>query len=275
MLERPALSLQPPTSHARPTSSHGGNRGLGLQLAALNKNKELPPLPRYIVPAPLFACNSPAPSPQFAANAKHQEELRQEEEHQEDTETSNHSESNSHFSTWSTESVRYSLPLSDDGTFQSPTFSSLTSTSSDTDSPNRLSARFSISDYMHSPDSDSVTIDEALENISEADIISHLSVNPPQLDELRISAFGSDLFNFGAQRDDTDSRGSRVSRRQVACMGLGFQSYMLPEAESTSKVTVTEPKLRSEPSFKHEDEHSPSQMSRLVHNFSFMGEAVE
>jgi hypothetical protein len=270
VLERPPSSLELPSLDTRPTSSHGGNRTLGLRMSALGKNKELPPLPRYVFPAPLFACATPSSSsPTVSQDPKSQEEKRDE-----NSGTNRHSESTSHFSMWSTESVRYSSPISDDGAVHSPTFSSLTSDCSDLGSPKRHSARFSISDYMDSPDYDSAAPSEELNDASEEEeaASSHLSANPPQLDELRISTFGSTLFDLDLQHGGAGSRGSRGSRRQVAC--FGFQGYKLPEDEATSKVTITEPKLRPEPSFKHDRGSSVSQMETLVNEFGFLGESV-
>ena len=272
VLERPGSSLEPPSLDARPTSSHGGDRSSGLRHSTFDKNKKLPPLPRYIVPAPLFACNGASTSPTTSQSPAHEEG-----DQNEDAETYYNSESNSHFSTWSNESVAYSLPTTDDEEIHSPALSSLTSGCSDLGSPTRHSARFSISDYMHSPDQDTAAFEEQEEVPEEAALPSHLSATPPQLNELRISTFGSNLFDFENQQRGSNSRGSRgshSSRRQVACFGLGFQGYKLPEDESTSKVTITEPKLRPEPSFNHNRGSSVSQMETLVNEFGFLGEAV-
>ena len=128
---------------------------------------------------------------------------------------------------------------------------------------------------MYSPDSESSPhLDEEEESLEEEPITTHLSATPPQLNELRISTFGSNLFDMDMQHGGAGSRGSRSSRRQVACFGLGFESYKLPEDESTSKVTITEPKLGPEPSIKHDRGSSVSQMETLMNDFGFLGEAV-
>jgi hypothetical protein len=273
VLKRPPFPLEPLSRDARPTSSHGNERGLALRMSTADKNKELPPLPRYIVPAPLFACNSTSSSPTVAEAPTNEEE-----DHTEDNETNRNSESNSHFSMWSTESVRYSSPIFDNEAFHSPTSSSLTSNSSDLGSPSRHSAHLSISDSMQSPSRDSATSEEEQDDMSEEDVVSsHLSANPPQLNELRISAFGSNLFDLDIEHRKSESRSSRFSRsshRQVACFGPGFQGYKLPEDESTSKVTITEPKLRQESSFKHDRGSSVSQVETLVNDFRFLKQAV-
>jgi hypothetical protein len=222
------------------------------------------------VPAPLFACNSVSSSPTTAKDPENVEE-----EHIDDTETSQKSESNSHFSTWCTE-LSYSSPTSDDEAVHSPTFSSLTSCS-DLGSPTQLSARFSISDYMHNPGTNSTPFSEEEQAVTEEAIQSHFSANPPQLNELHISTFGSSLFDMDLPHGGSgsrESRGSRSSRRQVACFGLGFQGYKLPEDESTSKVTITEPKLRPESLSTHNRGSSVSQADTLVNEFGFLGEAV-
>jgi hypothetical protein len=100
----------------------------------------------------------------------------------------------------------------------------------------------------------------------------YLSSTPPQLNELRISTFGSNLFSLDTHvpRSETSSR--RSSRRQGACFGLGFQ-YSLPEDETTSKTTLTndESEQRLERTISVQRESS---MSALMEDFGFLGDAV-
>jgi hypothetical protein len=92
-----------------------------------------------------------------------------------------------------------------------------------------------------------------------------LSATPPRLDDVRISAFGTDLFSLDIQHADS------APRRQAACFGLGFQ-YSLPDDDTTSKTTITASSLRPEPSVQRES--SLSQLNGLINDFAYLGEAV-
>jgi hypothetical protein len=234
-LQRPARTLAPPE---RPTSSHGGSSP---SLRLTPSDKDLPELPRY---ATSLACNDvPVELPA--------EDLLQEDDDEEEddgvlsdiiTEYEDQPHSQSHFSTWSTDSLRYN---SDNSVIHSPTFSSLTSNDSDPDIPEYQSLHF-----MPHPQS------------------STDSAPPPRLEDLRIStpprladfAFGSDLFALDIQHADS------APRRQAACFGLGFQ-YSLPEDETTSKTTITQV---AEPGVQVQRESSMS----LMDEFGFLGGAV-
>lgn len=268
VLERPSTSLEPPSNDQRPSSSHGGDRGSSLRGSRLNVDKELPALPYYLTPAPLYACNSEASSSTLPETVEDEVEASGDVE----VETVLTSEKSAHFSTWSTESITFSSPTSDEDAILSPTFSSLTSNCSEIDSPNRDSARFSISDYMQSPESTSPTIDEDVpieEQYEDTLTQSHLSASPPRLDELRLSSFGPNLFNLDIQHQET------APRRQAACFGLGFESYKLPEDGSTSKTTITAATLGPGPAIKHDRESSVSHMAKLVNEFGFLGDTVQ
>ena len=171
----------------------------------------------------------------------------------------------SHFSTWSSDLVYDSYSNSEDEVVTSPTFSSLTSDFSDAGSPLRHSMRYSFvvpacSNDHSNQDADSVDADE--QNYS-------LSVTPPRLDSLRISAFSPDLFNLGIQHADAKPR------RQAACFGLDFQGYSLPEDEVTSKSTIaTESTLLSQHTVNVKRESSVSQLEKLMDDFSYLGECV-
>ena len=191
----------------------------------------------------------------------------------------------SHFSTWSSDSIAYSCPTSEDDDGQSPTFSSLTSNCSDLDSPQQFSIPYS---YTEQTDDNSRTptilepeVDDDDDDDDEANTTTtttYLSATPPQLDALRISTFGStDLFNLDIQHVDT------APRRQAACFGLGF--YSLPDDETTSKTTIIASDdaaalLRSstdgeEPTtINVQRESSMSQLNRLMDEFAFLGDAV-
>lgn len=236
----------------------------------MDKDKELPALPRYLVPAPLFACNNEAASPELQQEVETQEEQEIEEEPQPDpADIPLVSGVGSRFSAWSTESVTLSSPTSDEDAIHSPTFSSLTSNCSENGSMKRSSARFSIGDFTSSPERTSVCIDEEDDHTPEDEESSfHLSASPPRLDELRISSFGPSLFNLDIHHADA------APRRQAACFGLGFQSYQLPEDDASSKVTIDETTLRPEPAIQHDRGSSVSHLEKLVNEFGFLGDSV-
>ncbi|KAF2442904.1 hypothetical protein P171DRAFT_474229 [Karstenula rhodostoma CBS 690.94] len=251
ILQRPTVALEPPSTDARPTSSHGGDRSSSLRNSALDKNKDLPPLPRYLVPAPLYSCSSADSSPKT-------EDALEEHEYQEiqieDAKFQMLSERKGHFSIWSAES----------GT-SSATFSSFTSDCSDAGSPQR-SSRFSTSDYIHSPDRDSTFTEheykkEEQDNSTAKEDVSTL---PPKLEELRLSSFGPNLFDLDIQYAES------APRRQAACFGLGFQSYKLPEDETASKATVADPQS----AIQHVRGSFVTRSETLVNDFGFLGDAV-
>jgi len=227
-LQRPT-ALAPPSTDERPTSSHGSSPSPSLRNLPLDK--ELPALPRYLKPAPLFACSSPT-------EPLTEEPFPTSEDDDEDSVLGDlisdyEDKPHSHFSIWSNESSAYTSTSEDDGV-SSPTFSSLTS---DAGSPTRFSLRDS-EDEMH------------------------LSASPPRLDDLRISAFGSDLFGLDIQHADS------APRRQAACFGLGFQ-YSLPADEAGSKTTIT-----AAPEIRPESVQRGSEANRLMDDFSYLGDAV-
>ena len=265
--EEPAPVLQKPFEPAststdeRPSSRHGGGRALSLRKLPLDK--DLPALPRYLVPAPLFACHSGAPSP-----ALQEEEEEAHAPNQEEAAVA----SISHFSTWSADSLTFSAPASDDGIVHSPTFSSLTSASSETGSPERDPIRFT---YGNEACDDDViqsfrgeTMPDDDDRRSESPSIVATSLPPFKLP---MPTFETGMFQLDIQQSTTGSR------RQAACFGLsGFQGYSLPEDDTTSQVTIT--KTNSAPSeltiTSQERGSSITQLEKLMDEFGFMGEAV-
>ncbi|KAL1592384.1 hypothetical protein SLS60_011463 [Paraconiothyrium brasiliense] len=267
VLQRTPVALEPPSIDARPTSRHGGDCSLRLRNSAMSTDKELPPLPRYLVPAPLYACNSADSSPKM-------DEAPEEHEYQEiqvdDARFQMLSERRGgHFSIWSAESGAFSSPTSDDDEVYSPTFSSLTSDCSEAGSPRRFS-RFSISDYIHSPERDSAFLEEDLGKNEQHGSTANddISAMLPKLEELHLSSFGPSLFNLDIQHADS------APRRQAACFGLGFQGYKLPEDETSSRVTVTKTSLHSQLAIRHGRGSSISRNETLVNDFGFLGDAV-
>ncbi|KAF1942920.1 hypothetical protein EJ02DRAFT_154709 [Clathrospora elynae] len=270
VLSRPSSFLGPPTTDERPTSSHGSSCSPSLREAALEK--ELPALPRSR-PEPFYAYNNSSLS--NSPTEEPQEEFEEDDEGRlVDDNLEFSRKTRSHFSTWSNHSIAYSSPPSDDEeAVLSPTFSSFTSNDSDVETPQGLLIRYSyagpIKEPEHIPTATEIQDDVDDENLDEEDIhTTYLSSNPPQLD-LRISSFGSDLFDLDTQHSDPVPR----SRRQAGCFGLGFQ-YSLPEDETTSKTTVTETTQTLGPTISVQRESSMSQLNTLMAEFAFLGDAV-
>jgi hypothetical protein len=171
----------------------------------------------------------------------------------------------SHFSTWSSDLVYDSYLTSDDEAATSPTFSSLTSDFSETGSPRQHSMRYSFAAPVCSDDHSNQDTDGGHTDAKS----QHLSASPPQLDCLRLSTFGPDLFNLDIQHTDAKPR------RQAACFGLGFQGYSLPEDETASKTTITtESTLLPQHTVNVKRESSVSQLEKLMDDFSYLGECV-
>ncbi|KAF2124773.1 hypothetical protein P153DRAFT_390241 [Dothidotthia symphoricarpi CBS 119687] len=255
VLRRPSASLELPFISERPTSSHGEDCSSSLRSSSFDK--ALPALPRYFEPEPLFVCNDstvhelPAEEPRY-------EQRPQENQDADDFIVQFAERSRSHFSTWSSDSLTFSYPNSDDEAVQSPTFSSLTS---DCSSPRRLSTRFSYVEQRCDTDYDMTSTEGSS---------AYLSASPPQLDQLRISTFGPNLFNVDIQHTDP------TPHRKVACFGLGFQGfqgYSLPD-DGDSKSTITETTLRPEPTDRSQRESSASHLERLMDEFGYLGDAV-
>ncbi|KAF1914688.1 hypothetical protein BDU57DRAFT_301351 [Ampelomyces quisqualis] len=256
----PSGSLALLVADERPTSSHGSKQSSSFLDTSLDK--DLPELPRYLKPAPLFACSNLSTIEPLVAELPSEEEL---EEDQDDKVLGDlmmeyEDKPNSHFSTWSCESMAYTYSTSDDEAEDSPTFSSLTSTCSDAGSPQRLSIRYSCFDSK--TEEVFPLLDDSITTPNSQPTTDYLS---SALDDLRISTFSSDLFNLDIQHADS------APRRQAACFGLGFQ-YSLPEDETTSKTTIKESTLRPEPSVQRES--SVSQLNGLIYDFAYLGDAV-
>jgi hypothetical protein len=265
VLKRPVPSLEAATEE-RPSSSYG-SRSPTLREVPLQKN--LPALPRYLTPAPLFACkasSSEEATPIEEADTEDAvtDDILSAYENDEGPMTQISEKQRSHFSTWSSFD---SYTTSDDDGVASPTFSSATSVSSDAGSPLRQSIRYSFAEQAFSK-AQTTTIDEE----TEEDYATGRTSTPPQLDlnTLRLSAmsFSSDLFNLDIQQPEA------MSRRQAACFGLGFQGYSLPEDASKSKETIhSEATLRPK-RVSVQRESSTSQLDMLMDDFSYLGDAV-
>jgi hypothetical protein len=265
-----------PASDQRPTSSHSNVSCTKLRQSPLDKDKQLPELPRYLTPAPLFACNGMSESPTMPEQSTDDTEAEEPAQDQQllDFQAQFREKPRSHFSTWSEDSfAAYSCLASDDEAVTSPSFSSLTSNCSDVGSPQRQSACY-FSYRTAEASTSTPTIPEADDSVGEDDDeveeeepgsnTRYLSATPPQLDNLRISTFAPD-FIFDLPHLET------ASKRQTACFGLGV--YSLPSDETLSKSTMT-PSTLAEPSFNVKRESSINQLTTLIDDFAYLGEAV-
>lgn len=265
VLKRPVPSLIAATDE-RPSSSYGGSRSPTLRNIPLQKN--LPGLPRYLTPAPLFACTTSPPeeaTPIEEADAEDAvTDILSAYENDAEPIARISEKQRSHFSTWSSFD---SYVTSDDDGVASPTFSSATSISSDAGSPLRQSVRYSFAEQTLNK-VQTTTIDEE----DEEDYGTDRTSTPPQLDlaTLRLSAmsFSSDLFNLDIQHPET------MPRRQAACFGLGFQGYSLPEDASKSKETIQSEATLRPKRISVQRESSTSQLDMLMDDFSYLGDAV-
>lgn len=250
----------------RQSSSYGGNRSPKLRETPFQKG--LPALPRYLTPAPLFACNTlSSEGAELVEEADVEravtDDIISSYEDDEELVAQPSEKQHSRFSTWSTFD---SYVTSDDGV-ESPTFSSVTSVSSDAGSPSRQSVRFSFAEQAFNK-AQNTTIDEEDEDNYATDRTS----TPPQLDlnTLRLSAmsFSADLFSLDIQHPES------VPRRQAACFGLGFQEYILPEAETKSKETIQSEVTLRPKRVSVQRESSTSVLELLIDDFSYLGDAV-
>lgn len=286
-LSRPSVSLGAPTSDERPTSRHDNRGRSGLQQLPLDK--ELPPLPRYLIPAPLYACNSPTTDPSAVQEPVEELEEEEDEERLDRLSIQFSMKARSHFSTWTNESMTYSPSASDDeddeeeGPIHSPTFSSFTSNDSDIETPQGgLLIRYSYAEQEHANPSDTPSVPEMQNMIPDTDTDDHeadsdshtpnLSSTPPQLSELRISTFGSDLFSPALNTGFSDTSSSS-RRRQAACYGLQSFQYSLPADETLSKNSLAET-AGLQQSFGVERSSNMSQANALMEDFAFLGDAV-
>jgi hypothetical protein len=303
VLSRPSSYLGAPTLDERPTSSHGQHRNTTFRKSLLDK--ELPELPRYLIPAPLYACNRTVASELPAGESEDEFEEADDDERLDDSNMQFQQKARSHFSTWSNDSIAYSSPISDDDDeiVLSPTFSSLTSNDSDMDTPQGLLIRYSyaepqdtaittdaanrmsqlLPDIQH-PTSTSSSDNDDDDDEEDSESNYRLST-PPQLSELRISTFGSDLFASSLSSPSpseplfSDVSSRRSSRRQAACFGFDFQ-YSLPSDETTSKTTLASASEAHAEHILHQRnvsvhrESTVSQLDALMEDFAFLGDAV-
>ncbi|KAF2194778.1 hypothetical protein K469DRAFT_686739 [Zopfia rhizophila CBS 207.26] len=261
VLQKPSTSVAPistTTTDERPSSRRGGGKSPALRKLPL-LDKELPELPRYLVPAPLFAC--------------HGSPTQNDQDEEPDPQTNTNTDHSSHFSVWSTESITCSSPTLDEDTVHSPTFSSLTNSSSDIETPQRFSDHFLHGDQISSNAYKSEGENKENEEHGDNNSPTHSpgSIAYPLL-QLNVPSFGPDLFQLDIHHSDA------APRRQVVCFGRisdGFKGYSLPDDATASQTTITKlsPSI-PEPSITSEPITSVSQLEKLMSEFGYLGEAV-
>ncbi|KAF2660025.1 hypothetical protein K491DRAFT_675062 [Lophiostoma macrostomum CBS 122681] len=268
VLERPSSALAPlNASEERPISRNGEVQSSTFRTSPLDK--DLPPLPRFLVPAPLFACNDVSPSPKLNDHATEAEGSVDVIE--DDQKTPEPLERSSQFSTISGASTTFGSWVSEEGIAHSPTMTSLTSVSSDAGSPCRLSGHFTHGEqiYKYAEDDE---LDSTAENSNESDPFVNQPRNSrgPPLLRIPVPSFGPDLFQLDLQRPRS------MSNRQTACYGVsGFQGYSLPQDATTSQATITKTSSPpAEPTIANERLSAVSQLDKLMSDFGFLGEAV-
>lgn len=266
VLRHPGLSLTAPAVDERPSSSYGGPLRSALRDTVLEKGLPVPPRHSTYNTA-ISEGITPIEEPSEVSAVT--DDILQAYEDEEEPFMQISEKQRSHFSTWSSFD---SYATSDDEGITSPTFSSVTSVSSDTGSPVRQSTRYPYGDYAFTKAQHTVTIAEVDEEQDDLENNNDRTSTPPQLEleTLRLSmvSFSSDLFNLDIQRPEA------MPRRQAACFGLGFQGYSLPEDESKSKETIqSESTLRPKRISVHR-ESSTSQLDMLMDDFSYLGDAV-
>ncbi|OCL07538.1 hypothetical protein AOQ84DRAFT_56721 [Glonium stellatum] len=240
----------------------------GLDTATQSKpliDKELPALPPYLAPEPLF---------------RQLETLEAESESVVKDEQITRAKSNRHFSLWANTSTAFTSPSLNEDAINSPTFSSLTTSSSDIGTPERFSDQFVAGIDMFYQDSDLNDVDDKGrgDGYSTGPAYRHEAA-PPELPELLNSPLGQNLFKIDIKRPES------ASRRHAACFGFldGFHGYSLPGDQSTSEAAGTKsqavlPNYRdaipSESQINADVDPTMSQLEQLMNDFGYLGEAV-
>ncbi|KAF2010876.1 hypothetical protein BU24DRAFT_47940 [Aaosphaeria arxii CBS 175.79] len=261
VLPKPLAPLQIPRSsmNERPSSRHGSK--MNTPVCSTPLDKELPALPRYLVPAPLFACSA-ASSPVCPPEAEHKEDVDGEE-----APVIPLAMRRSHFSTWSSNSTTSDKVADEDDAAYSPTFSSSTSNSSVPNSPQQPSAvSTDANDQLKVEARDVSNVEQQDEGVTRRS--ARGSMGPPLL-RLSTLSFGSSLLPPVIHHEPTSPR------RQASCIGYsGFQGYSLPEDDTCSQSTLLKETLSLEPVIASNRCSSTSQLEKMVNDFGYLSGSV-
>ncbi|OCK92136.1 uncharacterized protein K441DRAFT_697937 [Cenococcum geophilum 1.58] len=222
-------------------------------------DKDLPALPSYLVPEPLF-CQVET-SEVDGANLMKDEQMTQ-------------TELSSNISLWANTSAAPTSPSLDGDGVNSPTFSCLTTSSSDIDTPERLSDQFATGiDIFYHVDG------EGRENEHLNDPCDRHESAAAESHKLLESPLGPDFFKIDIKRPES------APRRHAACFGLldRFHGYSLPDDQSASDGARAKPptmlsnfgnSIPSESQINAEADPAVSQLEHLMSEFGYLGEAV-
>ncbi|KAF2277236.1 uncharacterized protein EI97DRAFT_441974 [Westerdykella ornata] len=262
VLRRPALTITPPSSTAveRPPSRRDldGTRNLK---ATTPLDKELPALPRYLVPAPLFACNSAGPSPV----------LRGESEDADSQQSVSHLPTvhsrETDLSQEGMDSDARSDTSSDRSAEASPASSSFTINSTPSDSPQHQPHTFTTDKQLEYA-SNSPTLEMSHQD-SEREPTSPDPVDASEIPFLNIPELAVTDMADDQPNDDSDPK----RRRRYGYSGIHIP-LIVPELgkDSESKITST----FSLPAVAPLSERGSSigLLEEMVSEFGFLGEAV-
>ena len=222
-------------------------------------DKDLPALPSYLVPEPLF-CQVEA-SEVDGDNLMEDEQMTQ-------------TEPSSNISLWANTSVALTSPSLDGDGVNSPTFSCLTTSSGDIDTPERLSEQFPTGiDIFYHVDG------EGRENEHLNDPTDRYESAAAKSPEFLESSLGPNLFKIDIKRPES------APRRHAACFGIldRFHGYSLPDGQSASDGALAKPptmlsnfgnSIPSESQINAEADPAVSHLEHLMSEFGYLGEAV-
>ena len=222
-------------------------------------DKDLPALPSYLVPEPLFC--------QVETSEADGDSLMKDEQMTQTDPSSN-------FSLWANTSVALTSPSLDGDGVNSPTFSSLTTSSSDIGTPERLSDQFATGiDVFYHVDDES----QGNEHLNDPTVRHESAASKSP--ELLESPLGPNLFKIDIKRPES------APRRHAACFGLldRFHGYSLPDdqfasdgarAKSPTMLSDFGNSIPSEPQVNAEADPAVSQLEQLMSEFGYLGEAV-
>lgn len=260
--EMASLSLSPlAPSHSIDTQRPPSYQKDDLDPAKRSKpllDKDLPALPSYLVPEPLF--RQVETSEVDGDNLMKDEQMSQ-------------SEPSSNISLWADTSAALTSPSLDGDGVNSPTFSCLTTGSSDIDTPERLSDQFATGiDIFYHVDGEG----RGNEHFNDpSDRHESATSESPALLE---SPLGPNFFKIDIKRPES------APRRHAACFGLldRFHGYSLPDDQSVSDGARAKPPMLSnfenpipsESQINAEADPAVSQLEHLMNEFGYLGEAV-
>ncbi|KAF2202491.1 hypothetical protein GQ43DRAFT_470867 [Delitschia confertaspora ATCC 74209] len=250
----------PKTEDERPQTRHGGGSPNTIRDSPLF-DKELPELPRYLVPAPLFASKS--------LDSKEPDDGEEGSDHE--PKSAMNPNPSSQFSMWSPEpSATFSAPEHEQDLIHSPTFGSLTNSSSGIATPRVFSNVFTHGEQTYNKDPNAGLPDDDDAENETRNYLAHSSNSPPLL-QLDDSSFSPTLFQFDVQRSDS------APHRQAAVFGIseGFKYLSLSEQPTTSQTTTQKGLAPTPQSFHDSDAENPeSQLDNLMNEFRYLGEVV-